>query len=128
MTRIEQEKFRAVLKKKQSDLEHEGSSGREALAIEESADELDRIQHAQARDFALDGLDRNAKLLREVRAALTRVAVGTFGICVDCEKHISVKRLAAVPWTASCIGCQEATETACQPRGLAEETSLATAD
>jgi DnaK suppressor protein len=121
MTKIEQKNFRDVLKKKQADLERDGSSGREALAIEESADELDRTQRAQERDFALGGLDRNAKLFREVRAALMRIDAGTFGICVDCEKDISMKRLAAMPWSAACIVCQEAAETAGQPWNVAEE-------
>ena len=32
---------------------------------------------------------------------------GSFGICVNCEKEIAAKRLAAVPWTPLCIVCQE---------------------
>jgi DnaK suppressor protein len=46
--------------------------------------------------------------LCDVRAALGRIAANTFGICLDCEEEISLKRLMAVPWTPSCIGCQEA--------------------
>ena len=128
MTKIEQKRFRDVLKKRQADLEEEGNSGRHAFAIEASADELDRTQHAQERDLAMGGLDRNAKRLREVRAALTRIHAGTFGICLDCEKEISMKRLAAMPWTASCIVCQEAAETASPPWSAAEELVLATTD
>jgi DnaK suppressor protein len=89
-----------------------------------SADELDRTQHAQERDLAMGGLDRNARRLRKVRAALTRINAGTFGICLDCEKEISMKRLAAMPWTASCIVCQEAGETASQPWYVAEDVVL----
>ena len=128
MTKIEQNRFRDILKKKHADLQRDGNSGREALVIEESADELDRIQHAQERDFALGGLDRNARLLREVRAALARIDAGTFGICLDCENEISAKRLAAVPWTASCIVCQEAAEMASQPASASEELVPASAD
>jgi len=122
MTKIELNRFRDALKKRQAELEENGNSGRAALAIETSADELDRIQHAQERDLAMGGLDRNARLLRQVRAALSRIADGTFGVCLDCENDISMKRLAAVPWTPSCLACQEATETASQswsvPEGL----------
>jgi len=125
MTKSEQKRFRDVLKKTQVDLEENGISGREALAIEVSADELDRTQHAQERDLAMGGLDRNVKRLREVRAALARIDAGAFGICLDCEKEISMKRLSAMPWTASCIVCQEAAETACQPWSSAEELVLA---
>jgi DnaK suppressor protein len=55
-------------------------------------------------------LDRNAKMLREVQAALSRVDAGTFGVCMECEGDIGMRRLAAVPWTASCIVCQEAAD------------------
>jgi DnaK suppressor protein len=121
MTKIERNGFRNALKKKQAELEN-GSRSRGALAIETSADELDRIQYGQERDLAIGTLDRDSKLLREVRAALRRIEAGTFGICLDCEKDISMKRLAAVPWTASCIGCQETADgTAGQPWSAAEE-------
>jgi DnaK suppressor protein len=48
--------------------------------------------------------------LSEVRAALNRVHLGTFGICLDCEEEISPKRLAAVPWASLCIVCRTAAE------------------
>ena len=32
---------------------------------------------------------------------------GTYGLCVGCEKEISLKRLQAVPWAARCVHCQE---------------------
>jgi len=45
--------------------------------------------------------------LRNVRAALRRIDEGSFGVCLHCEEDIGSKRLAAVPWTAFCIQCQE---------------------
>ena len=42
-----------------------------------------------------------------MRAALRRIDEGTFGVCLHCEEDITPKRLAAVPWTAFCIQCQE---------------------
>jgi len=109
-TKIELGTFQRSLKRKQIEL-GDGNRKREALSIEDSPDELDRIQHAQQRDFAIGALDRNNKLLREVQAALDRLEAGTFGICLDCEKEISMKRLVAVPWAASCIVCREAADT-----------------
>jgi DnaK suppressor protein len=106
MTKIELNGFRDALENRRVELET-GNRSRGALAIETSADELDRIQHGQERDWAIGILDRNSKLLREIRAALRRIDAGTFGICLDCEEDISMLRLAAVPWTASCIVCQE---------------------
>jgi|SRR5208283_3833321 len=121
MTKIELREFRKSLKNKQGELEQNTNSSRVALAIETSADELDRIQHGQERELAIGAIDRNAKRLREVRAALSRVDSGAFGICLDCEEAISIKRLVAVPWTTSCIVCQEAAEKADRPESLAEE-------
>ena len=109
MTKTELNKFRNTLTGRRAELEHE-NRGRAALAVETCSDELDRIQLGQERDLAIDNLDRNAKLQRAVRAALTRIDAGTFGICVECEEGISLKRLSAVPWTASCIVCQEAAD------------------
>jgi DnaK suppressor protein len=128
MTKIDLKRFRDALKKKQGDLEDSGNSGREALAIEISADELDRIQHAQERDFVIGGLDRNAKLLRQVRAALGRIDAGTFGICLDCDEEISMKRLAAMPWSGSCISCQEAADNMAGQPGNMHEELLMSAD
>jgi DnaK suppressor protein len=101
--------FRKTLRARQAELS-DGRRSREALAIETSADEFDRIQHAQERDFAIGALDRESVRLREIRAALERIENGTFGICLNCEEEIGLKRLAAVPWTALCIACQEAAE------------------
>jgi DnaK suppressor protein len=106
MKAMELEGFRKALKTSQAELS-DGRRNREALAIETSADEFDRIQQAQERDFAMGALDRESLRLREIRAALERMDRGSFGICLNCEEEIAAKRLAAVPWTALCIVCQE---------------------
>jgi DnaK suppressor protein len=45
--------------------------------------------------------------LRSINEALERINAGTYGICAECEKPISPKRLQAVPWAKYCITCQE---------------------
>jgi DnaK suppressor protein len=106
MTKIELSKFRNMLAARQAEF-GSGNPKREALAIETSPDELDRIQDAGNRDWAMGNLERNANRLREVEAALRRIDTEGFGICENCEGNISPKRLAAVPWALLCIGCQE---------------------
>jgi DnaK suppressor protein len=106
MTKIELNAFRRTLEKSQAELGNENRN-REALAIETSPDDLDRIQHASERDYAMGNLERNSSRLREVRSALRRIHAGTFGICAGCEEPINLKRLTAVPWTSFCIACQE---------------------
>ena len=121
MTKTELHKFRDTVSNKQAELQN-GNRGRGALVVETCPEELDRIQLSQERDLAIDNLDRNAKLLRAVRAALARIDGGTFGICIECDEVISMKRLAAVPWSAACIVCQEAADRrADQPWSAAEE-------
>src|ERR1700730_8516308 len=109
MTKTELNSFRRALENRQAELGN-GNRNREALAIETSPDELDRIQEASDREWAMSNLERNSNRLREVRTALRRIEAGTFGICVDCEENINPKRLAAVPWASSCIVCQEAAD------------------
>jgi DnaK suppressor protein len=125
MTKIERNGFRKALKSRQAELEN-GSRNREALAIETSPEELDRIQHVQDRDFAIGALDRDSMRLREVRAAVKRIDTDTFGICLNCEQDISMKRIAAVPWAELCIICQEAADNmASEPWDAAESRSPA---
>lgn len=42
--------------------------------------------------------------------ALTMIDDGTYGICSDCQKPISEKRLKSFPNATRCIACQEAFE------------------
>jgi len=80
---------------------------RDGIAIEKSPDALDEVQHAAERELAIRKLDRESSLLRNVRAALTRIEDESYGVCLHCEEDISVKRLNAVPWAPYCISCQE---------------------
>lgn len=111
MTKTELNAFRRTLENKQTEI-GDGSMSREALAIETSPDELDRIQNANDRDYAMSNLERNSSRLDEVRKALRRLDAGTFGVCAGCEEDIAPKRLVAVPWTSLCIVCQEAADRA----------------
>ena len=99
--------FQDVLEREQAELVHVLRK-RDGIAIEKSADEMDEIQDASERDLAIRNVDRESKLLRDVKAALRRIPDGSFGTCIDCESAISPKRLAAVPWAPRCIQCQDA--------------------
>lgn len=107
MTKQELNAFRGILEGRETELAGRNHN-RNALAIQRSPDELDRIQESQERELALGDLDRNSLFLREVRDSLHRLDAGTFGICVECEENINPKRLAAIPWALTCIVCQEA--------------------
>src|ERR1700684_2840855 len=106
MTKSELKKFKEILEARQAELEL-FVRNREGIAIEKSPDALDEVQHAAERELAIRNLDRESQLLRNVRGALRRIDEGTFGVCLHCEEDISPNRVAAVPWTPFCIGCQE---------------------
>src|ERR1700720_4791706 len=106
VTKTEMDRFRAVLKERVAELER-FTRHREGIAVERSADQLEEIQAASQRALAVCNLDREFNQLRNARAALRRIEEGSFGICQECDQDIHSKRLAAVPWAALCIRCQE---------------------
>jgi RNA polymerase-binding protein DksA len=57
-------------------------------------------------DVNLKGMDRDARELTLVTAALTRLAQGTYGTCIDCGGEIGYQRLEAQPGAARCIECE----------------------
>jgi len=122
MTKTVLNAFKKALENTQREL---GNQNREALAIESSADELDRIQFASERDYAMSNLERDSKRLREIQAALRRVQAGTYGICAGCEEDINPKRLAAIPWATLCIACQGVADREQTSEQPAEELEIA---
>jgi DnaK suppressor protein len=80
---------------------------RDQVCIEQTADEMDQIQAATARELAIKNLDRSARCLREIDEALRRLDTGDYGTCLYCEEAIGDKRLRAVPWAQYCLQCQE---------------------
>lgn len=106
MTSQELNRFKKMLEDKQAELE-QVLRNRDGITIEKSPDALDEVQNAAERELAIRNLDRESNLLRNVRAALVRVEDGSYGVCLNCEEDISLKRLAAVPHTPYCISCQE---------------------
>jgi len=77
---------------------------RDEIATERASDKLDEVQ--LEREFFVN-LARESTILRQIRGALSRIADGTFGVCLRCEEDISPERMAAVPWAGYCITCQE---------------------
>jgi DnaK suppressor protein len=109
MSKNELNRFREILTAKVAELRHLDRH-RDGITVERSADELDEIQAASERALAVCDLNREFHQLRDVREALLRIQEGSFGACLNCERDIHPKRLAAVPWAQFCITCQEATD------------------
>lgn len=98
---------------------------REAIAIEDSADALDRGLRAAERELAVRNLEAVSAKRREARAALRRIQEGSYGICLDCEAPISPVRLAALPSAALCIRCQQAVDGHCEPHSAPPALAMA---
>ena len=105
-TKAELKKLKALLNAKQAELT-KGLSNRSEIAIEKAADAVDEVQLAGEREFAIRNLDRESNIMRSVRSALQRMDERCYGLCLHCEEEINLKRLAAVPWAAYCLKCQE---------------------
>jgi DnaK suppressor protein len=112
MTSTEISRFRQFLSGRASELTA-ATRRRDAIVIEQSAEELERSFLASVREVAMQNLEGDSVKLREVRAAMRRIDEGTYGICAECQEPISAKRLAAVPAAALCIRCQEALACGC---------------
>jgi RNA polymerase-binding transcription factor DksA len=57
-------------------------------------------------DLGLAMIDHHINELRNVEAALLRIAKGTYGICVDDEAPIDYQRLKVNPTAKRCFDCQ----------------------
>jgi DnaK suppressor protein len=106
MKEADVDKHRVMLMAKREEIVGK-SPRREDLWIVQSNEQIETIQLAGQREFAARTLEREAKSLMQIGAALKRIDDSEFGICLDCEEPISPKRLAAVPWAACCLHCQE---------------------
>jgi len=106
MNEADVNKHRTLLLAKREEIAGK-SPRREDLWIVQSNEQIETVQLAGQREFAARTLEREAKSLMQIGAALKRIDDGAFGICLDCEEPISPKRLAAVPWAAYCLHCQE---------------------
>ena len=54
----------------------------------------------------LEGLGvQGLKEAKQIKAALKRIDVGTYGVCVQCDEEIPEKRLELLPHTPLCTSC-----------------------
>ena len=77
-------------------------------ATGQAADEGDFASDSAHQGLVARLVDRDAKLLREVEAALHRMAVGTYGVCTLSGEPIG--RLQLRPWTRHALEAKEGVE------------------
>jgi DnaK suppressor protein len=71
-------------------------------------------------DFTL--LQMKTELLAKIEHALRRLDAGTYGVCAECDRDISEKRLRAIPFAVRCQSCEGRHEGTTRRRG--ESTSV----
>jgi len=68
--------------------------------------QLTKLMRMQERNLQIHLHQTDARLLRAIEEALTRIKNGTFGTCEAGRNPISRARLEAVPWTHFCRDCK----------------------
>jgi DnaK suppressor protein len=106
MTEEQVGKYKTLLLARRDELAGK-SRRREDIWIVKSNEQIEMVQLAGEREFAVRSLEHQSKSLTQINIALERIEDGEFGICLECEEEISPKRLTAVPWAAYCLHCQE---------------------
>jgi DnaK suppressor protein len=106
------EQYRQRLLEKERELVErvgrEVATARDARDDQSSAGDLAHADELKDEYFAL--ADTDSAILAQVRAALKRIADGTFGLCIVDGTPIEEKRLEAVPWTPYCLKHQQMLE------------------
>jgi RNA polymerase-binding protein DksA len=62
------------------------------------------------RELAMNIASSEQEVLYQIDDALKRLDEGTYGVCQQCNKPVTLSRLKAVPWTSLCIECQRTKE------------------
>ena len=57
-------------------------------------------------DLQLADIDRHINEIRDIDAALLRIAAGSYGVCTDCTTPIADDRLQVYPTAKRCHRCQ----------------------
>lgn len=71
------------------------------------SNEIDLASSLEGREMAFQLSSRDRDELRLVEDAIFKIKGNTYGVCDNCSKYITLKRLEIMPLTALCIACQE---------------------
>lgn len=105
------EKIRVALLERKQELEQEMvKSYQEKFSDGQVEDAGDQALSSTMESLKSSVHDTKRSEYKRVEKALAMLEDGTYGICVDCNKEISEKRLNSFPNAARCLVCQEAFE------------------
>ena len=82
-----------------------------------SSEFMDKVSNSELNELAARIAESDSTKIDEIENALRRLREGNYGICRDCGKSISKKRLKARPFATLCIICKTNAEKAASERG-----------
>lgn len=68
---------------------------------------LSRMEAINSKHMAEATLKNAVERLQKLKLALTKIDDEDFGICLECEEPIAIKRLLLVPETKLCVECMK---------------------
>ena len=84
---------------------------RETIAEDRESELEERAQEERSARLLASLDDRTVRAVREIDAALQRLAAGKYGLCDTCGKKIQAARLRVLPATRFCKNCSDQKET-----------------
>lgn len=100
-----QDAWRKQLEARLAELQKRLESIKRDVSQSHSSDSAEQAQERE-NDEVVDAIgNETAASISEIRAALDRLAAGTYGNCGACGEPIAPERLAAMPETTRCVDC-----------------------
>src|SRR5687768_7051708 len=93
---------KAGLLNKSNKFKEESQQGKEVLG-----DEIDLATSEINLNLDIRLHERERVLIHKIEIALSKIAMGKYGYCEDCEEPLDMKRLEARPVATLCIACKE---------------------
>ncbi len=107
MNKKDLKRFKSLLEQKRDTIIHTTKRTQwENMEDTRHGDFVDQASDDNEVHVKLRLLQTDAKLLRAIEAAISRIENGNYGTCTVCEEEIGYARLNAVPWTSVCISCK----------------------
>ena len=113
------ESYKKFLLKLKEDLVHDinNMSKNPASQTTDSGDVSGHVQHMADvatdmydREFSLGLASNEREVLYKIEAALKRIEIRSYGLCLECGKSVLAARLKAIPYAETCLKCQEKLE------------------
>ena len=77
-----------------------------AAAAESYPDRFDRAAYLYQHSADVSLKNQASSQLDKITAALTRIAIGEYGVCAECGEPVGMRRLRVNPAAIYCLACQ----------------------